>query len=665
MGFWFSRSAWSLRTVAAWRWQLKPDARVCVWLPDFFCDQSLGGLREAGATLVFYPITAGLVPDWTACGELAQAQPPDVFVLVHYFGVAGPAKIAAEFSRRHGAVFVEDCAHCLLPGADVGQTGDFALFSPHKLLALPDGAVLVALPAAARFVGGSTARLRESLQSIIAAFPAGKSSAAGWVVRRLLARSFPQAFARWWRGSAMLDPVSGTGSAGLPWAVSPTALSFRLLARYLPHLEADAGLRLQHSAQLKAGLLAIGGAQFLAPTAGTGVPFMLGVRLVAKAELLALRGCLQVAGLPVTCWPDLPPEVLARPEHHGPALQLWRTTVFLPVHQSLPVDRWLSLAGCPRLPRKDEPDVEFDWSPVLAEWAECYRRAPRSSLLQSRFYVRAKQSAGKWRARFALVKIAGRPVATLTALQLGGLTRINRGPCWLEAGIEPGTQRAVLGALGRRIHWWRGQLLLIAPNVPLHDEVLADLSAVGARRRRMGSWHSAWIDLRRPEAELLAALNGKWRNQMNSARRAGLAVRISRAEEAVKWIVSRHEEVKLERGIDGPAGALLLALQQEATDPDEELVVLCVGELGAETAGVLLARHGTSATYLVGWSSEEGRRQNAGNLLLWEAIRELRRTGAQWLDLCGIDERRTRGIAAFKRGLGGEEYQLAGEYWMG
>jgi dTDP-4-amino-4,6-dideoxygalactose transaminase len=49
----------------------------------------------------------------------------------------------SDLSKEYGAWFVEDCAHCLKAVSGVGEFGDFVLYSPHKLLAIPDGGLLV------------------------------------------------------------------------------------------------------------------------------------------------------------------------------------------------------------------------------------------------------------------------------------------------------------------------------------------------------------------------------------------------------------------------------------------------------------------------------------------------------------------------------------------
>jgi hypothetical protein len=44
---------------------------------------------------------------------------------------------------RQRAWLIEDAVHALRPVRGIGASGDFVLYSPHKHLPIPDGAVLV------------------------------------------------------------------------------------------------------------------------------------------------------------------------------------------------------------------------------------------------------------------------------------------------------------------------------------------------------------------------------------------------------------------------------------------------------------------------------------------------------------------------------------------
>ena len=71
--------------------------------------------------------------------------------------------------------------------------------------------------------------------------------------------------------------------------------------------------------------------------------------------------------------------------------------------------------------------------------------------------------------------------------------------------------------------------------------------------------------------------------------------------------------------------------------------------------------HENAATYLLGWNGDYGRKANAHQLLIWEAMLEMKKAGISFFDLGGIDVEGTKGIASFKRGIGGHEYELVGE----
>ena len=83
---WLSRSAWSLARIALWRINEKNSANITAWLPDYFCNDSLAPLRCLGVKLLFYPINSEMEPNYKFLRKLAKNSPPDLFIVVHYFG---------------------------------------------------------------------------------------------------------------------------------------------------------------------------------------------------------------------------------------------------------------------------------------------------------------------------------------------------------------------------------------------------------------------------------------------------------------------------------------------------------------------------------------------------------------------------------------------------
>ncbi|KIL97709.1 FemAB family protein [Paramagnetospirillum magnetotacticum MS-1] len=292
------------------------------------------------------------------------------------------------------------------------------------------------------------------------------------------------------------------------------------------------------------------------------------------------------------------------------------------------------------------------------EWETAFASAGRSTLVQSWAYGEAKRAEGGWVPRRAVISQEGKLVALAQVLEkrIGGLVRVgrlNRGPVWL-AELSLDQKLAVIAALRSPWRVWRLGALSLAPE-------LSEGSAVpGFFARKADHWCSAWVDLSFGAEVLRKRLDGKWRNMLNASERAGLTIEAS--PDLLPWMLDRYRSLLAERGFGATPPELVQALADQAFRPDDLLVLRAVAESGEAVAGILTARHGDAATYLIGWNGDEGRKRKANNALLWAAMVELPRRGVRFLDLGGIDDRLTPGIAAFKRGINGEEYRLAGEF---
>ena len=81
-----------------------------------------------------------------------------------------------------------------------------------------------------------------------------------------------------------------------------------------------------------------------------------------------------------------------------------------------------------------------------------------------------------------------------------------------------------------------------------------------------------------------------------------------------------------------------------------------------QAAAMLFLTHGAMATYHIGWSSDEGRKLGAHNLILWNAMLALKAKGITSLDLGGVNTGSGAGIARFKLGTGGELLKRSGTF---
>lgn len=316
----------------------------------------------------------------------------------------------------------------------------------------------------------------------------------------------------------------------------------------------------------------------------------------------------------------------------------------------------------------EDPSLRLRWNEAGREqWNAWITRVGRSNLLQSWAYGAAKSDTG-WRVQRGVFYRDDKPIALVQSLhkRIAGLVqvdRINRGPLFLSE--MPGSDvAAVWRHLARLGNGWKGKILSVAPELPRSDSSTEVMRRAGFRRRDSPATESIWIDLSLADRALRQRLTGKWRrwaSSLDAPEKKGLSLAIDVDNDAFEWMLGKHGELMQSRDFRGPPTTLLRSLYQHSEQAEAPLVLRAHSE-GEVVAGICLARHGASATYLVGWNGPVGRKLGANQFMFWFAIKQLKALGLSWFDLGGISQKDTPGITEFKLGLGGERYELVGEY---
>jgi hypothetical protein len=120
--------------------------RGTVWLPAYICPELARAVPPD--RLRYYPLDAELSP--RADVLAASVRPGDILVAVDYFGRAPGTAFLDYVAAQPNVVFVEDSAQAIDTGT--AAWGDWRLFSPRKVIGVPDGGLLVARSAKARAV---------------------------------------------------------------------------------------------------------------------------------------------------------------------------------------------------------------------------------------------------------------------------------------------------------------------------------------------------------------------------------------------------------------------------------------------------------------------------------------------------------------------------------
>lgn len=116
-----------------------------VLVPAYHHGVEVEALIAAGARVSFYRVGAHCEVDLDDVASRIRPQTKALY-LTHFLGFPGPVHAMRDLAHKHGLPLIEDCALALFSADDklpLGMTGDAAIFCLYKVLAVPDGGVLV------------------------------------------------------------------------------------------------------------------------------------------------------------------------------------------------------------------------------------------------------------------------------------------------------------------------------------------------------------------------------------------------------------------------------------------------------------------------------------------------------------------------------------------
>lgn len=314
-------------------------------------------------------------------------------------------------------------------------------------------------------------------------------------------------------------------------------------------------------------------------------------------------------------------------------------------------------------------DCTIAWNTLSpAQWEENFRKIPYSNLLQSYDYARAVCPVGRQKARWGLIRFNGRDAGMVQVLEAGILFNalhaviLDRGPLWFEGFGGAAHIKLFFDCFNREFPQRLGRRRRILPEI--EDGLTAQKILQGAGLRRVEDrkgYETVWLDLRQETDAARAALKANWRNKLSKAERAVLTVDWDHRGLEFPALLDIYARDKKARGYDGPSPKLLSVLARHLI-PQQNMVIGTARLDGERAAMIMMACHGRSATYLVGWTSDEGRKTAAHHRLLWSVLDVLKEKGISELDLGGVNDDSAQGVKTFKEGMGGRTVRYAGHF---
>jgi len=336
--YWLSRSSWSIYLIIKFRLLVNENNKVNFWLPDYFCNESLVAIRSLGVRLSFYPVLSNGKPDLVACKKMLDNKVPDVILYVNYFGESMFSEGLSDIALRNNAWFIEDCTHCLKTSSGIGSNGDFIIFSPHKLLAIPDGGLLLIRPNGPNKISHNFLDefdFDSLYYSVINTHKSASFYSCKWLLKRIMQKAGVHFFRKkniFVNENNFID-INSLPHPKMSW------LSKNLLSNILDlNLEEKHRKNIEKKWQEIIITNKIFEAKSECVTEIKHTPYMAKILNIDSDDsntVVRIFDLLQKFDIPVSTWPDLPPEVLKNHSFHKTAIKMSTSNIFLPVHSSI------------------------------------------------------------------------------------------------------------------------------------------------------------------------------------------------------------------------------------------------------------------------------------------------------------------------------------------
>ena len=209
----------------------------------------------------------------------------------------------------------------------------------------------------------------------------------------------------------------------------------------------------------------------------------------------------------------------------------------------------------------------------------------------------------------------------------------------LFRGYEPGVVFERLAALAHERNW-------------SHYEI-RDGDWLGTSGQPSVDYYGHKLDLRRPSEDLFAGFSASVRRAIRKAEKSGLTVELCRSWEAVLEFYRLHVATRRRHGLPPQPISFFRNIFTEVIDAGLGFVIQAKLR-SRPVAAAIFFRFGQTALYKFGASDPSVLHLRANNLVMWEGIRTLARSGCETLHL-GRTSLHGNNLRRFKLGWGVEE----------
>ena len=308
------------------------------------------------------------------------------------------------------------------------------------------------------------------------------------------------------------------------------------------------------------------------------------------------------------------------------------------------------------------------------DWMKLYEICTLKTLPQTWEYGSSKAKVEFWSIkRYKINNNLNQSIGIVQLLYIdipiiGKIVRINRGPLLTNiiSNNDSTISLSIINFLCDEAKKNKWIMLQIAPLINFSDYNYNNLLNSGFQNKDHCSADTSIINLLPNKEELLMSFDGKWRNQLKKGLKSNIFVINTNSDNIYfEKMLSLYNTQQKINNFKGTSNKILKALFNNQTKNFRFNLFIAIVNNGIddEIIGFLVTfQYYNYTEYIIGISTENGKKVQVNSVLLWEAILLAKKNKCNYLDLGGLSEDTPSGIANFKRGLNGNPLKLIGEW---
>lgn len=655
--FYLSRSSWSILAICLLKRREINRKILNVYIPEYFCGDPILLIDQENINICYYPIDSDFKPDLTKLNLLTQSTKPDIFLAVHYFGKPLILNEIKNLCLKFNSWYIEDATHCLKKDKIIGKQGDFVLFSHYKHLAIPNGALMISRsdgPSKLKKEFYENLDINSFLKKEITNLELDKRIidsdvllSTKWFLKKLVTNLISES-----RIFANYNLKKYFDSLKNDLIQKPGGYKISLLSKFLiPRNDLDhiSNLKKRNFNVFKE-ILSKRYKPYenfdLKQNYFSYAPYLFPIEIICDKELYSLIK----VGFPIIRWP------IYINSRKG-KFKKYNNLYFILLNHTISIKYFKTLINF----RSNLGKVKFERVNKIDYSA--LNDSSNINLLQSNFYTTSKADIENKNVQTNKILINDNLVGffhliSKKYLNIFSILRINRGPILLSS-VKLNDRINIYLKLLKIGDIFKLRFLSLSPDISFNSIESLFLENTRSLKLNIPNWKSLIIDLEKSEMDLLFDLKPKWRNSLRKSQKQNLRILHTTEIKEIESLL----EIYINDGRRNfqKINPYLIKKMKSYESNDEKLHVFKTFKNGVDIGAILISRQLSNIIYLIGWSSEEGRKLNVNYLLLWEALIHFKSNGIKTFDLGGLIGK-NHPIDFFKLGMNGKYYENSGEY---